>query len=376
MSIYVVVLWLILAEIFVSLLIRNRVLTIIMSKKLCWKIEIKKEIKHIFLVMNFIILFVIAVFRDESVGQDYSVYIGIFEGFLNLDYDSMLENEFAKKGEVLFVALGIFLKAVVNDYLVIVCAVYFLMLLFVYRFIKKYANDVLLSGFLFYGFSFYNMSLNILRQYMAAAIVLLAIDYIEEKPVKFFLCVLVAMLFHKTAIVFVILYPVLNYIRNIRISCALLLAICGVAAVFSDNLIYMIGDLANYGDTYTTAGEETEIDLKIFVNIILFITYFYFAKQFQSWDKNANKWIAMSAVTLGLNFTALYFHYVNRMFLYFMLPEIVSLPNFINSFKSNEAKIVMRTIMIVVFSLYYTILVCNTSCYGTVPYTSNVLDIR
>lgn len=372
MNVYLCILMLFLSQIVIVALIGKRQLILRLSSKIYWRVIWGK----CFLIFDFIILLILAALRDESVGKDYFNYISIIKGFLNLDYDNIMNNSYAEKAEVSFVLLGYLLKNIFNEYIYIVFVIYFVMLFFVYRFIKKYADDVLLSGFLFFGFSFYNMSLNIMRQYIAAAIILKAVDYIDKDFKKFILFVVIAMTFHKTAFIFVIIYPALKYVKNIRTSCVVLLFICGVIALFSEQLIVMVGDVAHYSAKYVTAGDEAEIDLKFFVNVIMFATFFINYKQFADWDKNANKWLAMSAVTLGLNFSALYFHYINRVFLYFMLPQIVSIPNFINSFDSENTRMGLRGLLILIVSAYYLVLIYNTQCYGTVPYTSEILDIR
>ena len=374
MDIYVFILTIMIIQNIIILANDNRVKIKISLNKY---VDIVKRINiaHCCLAIDFFLLFLLAVFRDEAVGTDYRTYISIFETFLDIDYNQITDDYFAKKGEISFVLLGYVVKQIFSDYIYIVCASYLIILFFVYKFIKKYSLDILVSGFLFFSFSFYNMSLNILREYIAAAIILKSVDYINRDWKRFLLCVLIAMTFHKTAVIFVIIYPALRYIKDARKSCIVLLLLCAIIAMFSNQFISFIGDVANYGSKYTTAGNEAEIDLKIFVNSILFLMYYFYYKQFNNKDENAGKWLVMSAFTLGLNFSAFYFHYINRVFLYFMLPEIVSIPNFINSFNSPRIKLGLKLLLIIMFSAYYLILIYNTTCYDTVPYTSVVIGI-
>lgn len=375
MDIYVFILIIMIIQIIVISAYNSRVIVKISLNKYVDIVK-KLNIAYCCLAVDFFLLFLLAVFRDETVGTDYRTYISIFEAFLDIDYNHITDDYFAEKGEISFVLLGYIVKQIFSDYIYIVCATYFIIIFSVYKFIKKYSVDILVSGFLFFSFSFYNMSLNILREYIAAAIILKSIDYLNKDWKRFLLCVLIAMTFHKTAVIFAIIYPALRYIKDTRKSCIALLFFCAIAAIFSNQLISFIGDVANYGSKYTTAGNEAEIDLKIFVNITLFFIYYFYYVQFKNKDENADKWLAMSAVTLGLNFSAFYFHYINRVFLYFMLPEIVSIPNFINSFASPRLRIGFKVLLILLFSVYYLILIYNTKCYDTVPYTSVIIGIR
>ena len=375
MIVYAFILLLFVIQIISFIFIKDCVINVVIFKKKYLRMSKKRFIKILFLSFDFMLLLLLAVIRDETVGTDYNTYITIFKSFLDLDYDNITDNYYVSKGEFLFVVLGYLIKLIFNDYIYMVLVAYLIILLLTYRFILKYSNELLLSGFLFFSFSFYNMSLNILRQYIAAAIVLKSIDYIDKSFKKFFLCLLVGMAFHKTAILFIVVYPVLKFVKDIRVSCVCLLLISGVIALLSEQFVHIIGDVANYGTKYTTMGSEAEIDLKIFINALLFLAFFCYSKQFQSKDINANKWIAMSAITLGLNFSAVFFHYINRTFLYFMIPEVVAIPNFIKTFDSKIIRYTLELMVVVIFSIYYLYLVSNTTCYDTVPYTSNMLNL-
>lgn len=62
---------------------------------------------------------------------------------------------------------------------------------------------------------YYQPSFNIMRQIMAASIVLYAFHYIElQKPIKFVAWVIIATLFHKTAIIILPFYIFMNLLSN------------------------------------------------------------------------------------------------------------------------------------------------------------------
>lgn len=75
-----------------------------------------------------------------------------------------------------------------------------------YKFLYPYLAFTLIIGFWFLSLS------NILRQQLAACIFLLSIPSIlERKPLKFYAYVILAFLFHKSAILLVVVYPILRW---------------------------------------------------------------------------------------------------------------------------------------------------------------------
>lgn len=82
---------------------------------------------------------------------------------------------------------------------------------------KKYLSDkgVWLAMAVYY-LMFYNISLNLMRQMIAIAMVLLAYSYLTDKKRGMYLCfVVVAVLMHKTAIMAIMLAPALSIVRRI-----------------------------------------------------------------------------------------------------------------------------------------------------------------
>lgn len=74
-----------------------------------------------------------------------------------------------------------------------------------YRFIIPYLLLYLIIG------NFYMSMMNIIRQQIAALIFLCSIQFIDEKkPLKYYLCVALAFLFHRSAVLMVVMYPILR----------------------------------------------------------------------------------------------------------------------------------------------------------------------
>ena len=90
-----------------------------------------------------------------------------------------------------------------------------------YRFIIPYLLLYLIIG------NFYMSMMNVIRQQIAALIFLCSIQFIDEKkPLKYYLCIALAFLFHRSAVLMVVMYPILrirdDWFRSVGIQLILL----------------------------------------------------------------------------------------------------------------------------------------------------------
>ena len=75
------------------------------------------------------------------------------------------------------------------------------------KFLYHNSNHLLFSVLLILSFPYFYTSFDLIRNYLAISIVLLGVPYIQKrKIVPFLLCILLAMQFHKTALIFSVLY--------------------------------------------------------------------------------------------------------------------------------------------------------------------------
>ena len=103
-----------------------------------------------------------------------------------------------------------------------------------YRFVVPYLLLYLIVGM------FFMSMMNIIRQQIAALIFLCSIQFIDEKkPLKFYLCVAIAFLFHRSAVLTVVMYPILRFKDDWfhRISVQLLLFAVAVFLSYRFDLV-------------------------------------------------------------------------------------------------------------------------------------------
>ena len=103
-------------------------------------------------------------------------------------------------------------------------------------------------AFFIYYFSFYNLSLNILRQIMAILIIFLSYRFVlNKKLISFLITILISYSFHSTGIVGIALYPIHWFInkKNFRKPATFLIIAGGLLIVFGYRFIFTI--FAKYG---------------------------------------------------------------------------------------------------------------------------------
>ena len=110
---------------------------------------------------------------------------------------------------------------------------YFVLYLIIYYFLIKESKIPWLSLFLFIAFDHFSFSLTVHRQFIAMVITMLTIKDIQNKKLmKFFITILIASMFHQSALVFLVVYPISKfnldkYFYTISLSIGLFIYIFG-----------------------------------------------------------------------------------------------------------------------------------------------------
>ena len=177
----------------------------------------RKNIKRILVAMALLLPSCLAGARDFTIGRDVLLYgKGWFERAC--EYDSLIM--FLKKANeysvgIGYAAINYCVSRVTHNFHVFLFAYQLIQLCIVYCTIKPLKKEISITfAFFVYFFSYYNLSLNILRQIMAVMIVFFGYRYIlKHKPFKFILTIAIAYTFHSTAIIGLALYPI-NWALN------------------------------------------------------------------------------------------------------------------------------------------------------------------
>lgn len=207
--------WIYICVIFISCL-----LTLIAEKS-------QKSIRQLFFTISVILPSIVSGARADSVGTDMHAYIEPMHRFANSidNYFYFINsnqtlisgdqvNRF-EKGYMTLVYLcsrissSLFFDLFISELLIIS-----LTLIALCRFNKKYNISITLGMFVFY-MMFFNPSLNIVRQSLAMSVLIFSYTYlIEDKWIKYTIGVIIAYLFHQTAIIGIIPLFIYYFIKT------------------------------------------------------------------------------------------------------------------------------------------------------------------
>lgn len=235
-------------------------------------------------------------------------------------------------------------------------------------FIYKHSKNPLVSVIIFMGIEFFTLSFTALRQMIAVAILVNSYTFIKDKkPIKFVLTVLLASLFHKTAIVFLIVY-LFNYIKINKKTMIIGGLIFLVSQIIGIELLTRIGSkiYPSYfpkSPSFTTNGIKQAAVILVYWLIGIFIYYKYV-------DKNKRKEYNSLSIIIFMAFFIQSFTnripMVNRLIWYFYIFNIIYMPNLISNIKDIKVRNIFYA-GITILSLVQYILF-SASMYNVVPY--------
>ncbi len=189
-------------------------------------------------------------------------------------------------------------------------------------------------AFLVYYFMWYNLSLNILRQSMALIIVFFSYQFVvNKKPVWFALCIFIAMTFHNTAIIGVILY-IISFSLQSRVAKLFKLIVVfasGVVILFYKQVFEILASMSIFSTSRYGHYMEDSLAGGRYIRIVfwLFIAALVIWRGRQCnriWDhsKVINFWIIISLVMSLVMFVAS--STVIRAAYYFDIIAVISIP--------------------------------------------------
>lgn len=178
-----------------------------------------------------IVLFVIYLDLNIYKIHDVSLYLDSFNYYRQFSLSQL--NQISTYEEPGYVALNILFSKLIPNfrpfylfYAIVVIAAHLML-------IKRYSNEIWFSGMLLLGTYFFPLFL--MRQYFAMAICIFSLPFVfKRQAIPFFVCILAAFYFHRSAVVFAVCY----FIPLIKVNykSLLLLLAAGVAAGLSINL--------------------------------------------------------------------------------------------------------------------------------------------
>ena len=224
--------------------------------------------------------------------------------------------------------------------------------------VVKYSKDYWLSAFLFITLGYFGSTMNAIRLCMAYSIIIIAYDRLVNNNIKaFILLILMAMLFHKTAIVFLIC-AIVPYLKKLRFSFKIWLILTILAYVLTPLIVKLMIKIfpiyEYYVDNYMTNGVSLGILLYIFVwTMILCIGLYIQKKCGKEIDKNIKYLNYLMMLTISILVLSMHFTLLDRVAQYFGLFSIIYVPNCINIVENRKMQYMLKCVVVVCFLVYF-----------------------
>lgn len=280
---------------------------------------IEKEIQNkVFIITAFVSLMLFVVFQ-EKIGYDHDSYTKIFNEVINYSWAELSKKGY---GEIGFkIVVKIFGAIDPNPDLFIRVFMSVTIALFGIGCLK-YSKQPLI--FIFGFLAFLYVRLSGLRQARAAAILFLGYSFIRDRKfVKYLLTVFVAMLFHASAIVAIVLYPVCIFDKSSMYY----------RIVMVVGIILMIGLKEQVIELGKKIVDLIEPRYKVYLtskdfalNIILILTMFTIALTLLAKrDKKFNSSINLMLLAVAVAATSAITYEAGRLMLYFLPTALLSM---------------------------------------------------
>ena len=317
------------------------------------------------LVFFFLLMFMMVAFRHEMIGNDTSNYIRIYHRLSKTQYSSLK----AMGDEPLFAIFCKLCNYVSADYRFFIAASAAIPLWGIGRLYCRESEDTSLTIVLFAVSSVFAMLFSGIRQSIAIGIGMMAFPFVRKKQFwRFLICVILAMGFHSSAALLLLLYPA----YHVKITKKWLYGVVPVMiTVFVFNrqifsfLLTLLSRYSRFEGEISSTGAYTML--------ILFAILGVFSFAIPDEEKMDQDTIGLRNILLLVIVLQMFapLHSLAMRINYYFIPFVpVLIPRIIRCRKTEMAQVAIlaRHIMVIVFAIYFLALLIPSNPLNIYPY--------
>lgn len=228
-----------------------------------------KKISNKITLIGVIILILISITRFD-VGYDYISYYNFIYPIYDYEYTERLEY-----GYQLILMFSYSINEPQAQFVIVGLITYFLTFITIW----KFSNNIGLSILIYVGLC-YLSTLSEVRQALAVSMVFFSIRYIiNKKLLKFIITIIVASLFHSTALIAILFYPLCNWITKKKLiifSFCATIALSALLKILVNNPLFIV--YSSHLDPTAKVREGGSIMMYIYL-FIWFVQFLVFLKK-------------------------------------------------------------------------------------------------
>lgn len=334
--------------------------------------KVKPEYSKIFALVSLFPLFVLTAFRDVSVGNDTIAY---FHTYSILSHINSFKDMFLySRMEPGYIFINYIFAMAGAEYIYMQIFISGFIYYSLFRFLSRYSVNIGLSCIIFLGMRMFCGPMNVVRMWIALAILLFALDYfIQSKIYKANILIIVAMTFHYSALIFLALNFTNSKLntRNVIIIILTSIAIAVAGKSFFDVATGSIGLYQGYLDSkYFNYDDNIAIYLTLVIDIALTGLYFFLFKiEKIKYSKILMIFAYLSIFSIGLDIIGLTNTIMNRISGYFYISWLVLIPIAVNYIKKIDIKLLVFCLVTLGFlSQFLVVMIYRPTWNGVVPY--------
>lgn len=277
-------------------------------------------------------------FRSIHMGMSDTkeIYVSIFDQLSNMSIKESYEFIVRSDIEVVFYMFMKIYQLFIGNIRLFIILTSIPLNFTVARLIYKYSKLPSLSFIMFFSLNYFAFSFTLIRHCIALAILIISYDFLKQKKFwKFAITVFIAGLFHRTALIFLIAYPLVYLKSNLKLN----FSIIGIALIFACTLGEKVLKLAfsiiesrrymMYSNPQTNTLTFFAINLVILLFVILFVPN-YIRK------KEADLLINLTTVGICMASCMIFISEAFRISTFFTIYSIVLLPNAVHLLLKKE----------------------------------------
>lgn len=325
--------------------------------------------KRIYCIICSIFLILIIGLRNVSMGQGDTekVYKVIFDYFTKFSWKETFEYISKQDIEYGFYFLMKLFTMFSRDFHLFLFIISIPYIVTISSLIYKYSKAPVLSYMLFISLNYFSISFTLLRHVLAIAFLIIAfLALIKNRKLKFVLFVMLATLFHKTAIIFIIT-PIFYKIKFNSKQIFVLFMTLIILYFFGNNILDIVfsilgnGRYAHYRDV---AGDNIGF---FAINLLLLIFSLLYKKKYAA--DNSDECKALLNFQFLTVCMAAFIPFIGEAFrisTYFGIFSIILIPNCLANENNSKIKTIFYLLIIIFTSIYFILFTVNNT--GINPY--------
>lgn len=307
--------------------------------------------------MGILLLAVVASLYIGQLNSDYYFYEYVFFKNEKLGYTEVLKNSgdnvlFYFIGKVLYHFGGKYLAFLFFDILIVLSG-------FCYLKSKNKDYSMFIGSLVFCTNVYYSGAYNIIKQGISIAIILIAVKYVcENKLAKFIITVVIASLFHGTAIIAIVMWFFWDHQHNKPISLyksIVLISIVAIAIFGYNSVLNYLSFRFNLFVEYTRYSSQIEVSNRDFyVNILVLAVVLIFSRQLIKLDNRNQMIICFFIISIFTNYLGFFNPFVKRIGTYFFAPAKIALFGYLPYIVTGKSRSLAKIIVVIcIFIVFY-----------------------